>query len=76
MKNVIVSAAMSGTITGILDGYSDDKISSCKFVSKKGIDHTFEVESDMDIDALCAYVKKVVKANPKGAALYFSVKKG
>ena len=37
MKNIIVSAGMANIVIKILDGYTDDKIKSCKYVSKTGI---------------------------------------
>lgn len=74
MKKIIIGAAMAKTITDTLDGYSDDKVKSFKFVSKAGINLTYEVETDMEVDALCAYVKKLIKSTPTGSALYFTVK--
>ena len=74
MKNIIVSAGMANIVIKILDGYTDDKIKSCKYVSKTGINCLFEVETDMSAEEAAAYIKKAIKATPQGATLYFSVK--
>lgn len=73
MKRITVNAGMAAVVIRLLDGYKDDKI-SCKFVDKKGIACEFDVETELEGDALAAYVKKTIKAMPEGVSLYFQVK--
>ncbi|MDD6350321.1 hypothetical protein [Intestinibaculum porci] len=54
------------------DGYKDDQV-SCKYVSKKGIKATFEVESNLSAEDAASHCKSVFKATPEGQVLYFSI---
>lgn len=54
------------------DGYEDDQV-KCKYVNKKGIRATFEVESELSAEDAASHCKKVFKGTPEGQVLYFSI---
>ncbi len=70
---ILMQTAQLKKMTDFFDGYTDDKIASCKFIKKQGIKATFEVESDLDADATASYLKGLFKATPDGKVLYFSI---
>jgi hypothetical protein len=55
------------------DGYSDDKIVSCKHVGTKGIKATMEVETELSPEAAAEHLKGVFKKTKDGSFLYFSI---
>ncbi len=74
MVRVIMSAAMLQKLVDFFDGYSDENIRSCKFISKSGIKGTFEIDTDMDAATTASYVKRVFgKKCPEASAMYYSV---
>lgn len=74
MVKIIVSAAMADPFRKFFDGYTDDKIKSCTFESKKGIQMTYNVETDLAPDAAAAHMKSAFKkGNPNAGAMFFSI---
>lgn len=74
MVKIIISAAMGAPLKKFFDGYSDDKIKSCTFVSKKGIQMFYNVETDMAPDACANYMKSAFrKGDPNAGAMFFSI---
>lgn len=73
MKHTIYfQTAQLQKLIDFFDGYEDDQV-KCKFISKKGIKATFEVESDLSDEDAAAHCKSVFKATPDGKVLYFSI---
>ncbi len=73
MVKIIVSAAMGDPLKKFFDGYTDDKITSCTFVNKKGIQMFFEVETEMDPTTCANYMKSLFKKQPNAGAMFFSI---
>ena len=69
---ILFQTAQLQKMIDFFDGYSDDKV-SCKFISKKGIKATFEVESELSPADAAAHCKKVFQGTPAGKSLYFSI---
>lgn len=70
---ILMQTAQVQKMIDYFDGYSDDKITSCKFVGKKGIKAEMEVETDLAPDAAAAHLKGVFKGTKDGSFMYFSI---
>ena len=74
MVKIIISAAMSAPLQKFFDNFSDDKIKSCTFESKKGIQMFYNVETDLDPETCANYMKSAFrKGDPKASAMFFSI---
>lgn len=74
MVKIIISAAMGAPLQKFFDNFSDDKIKSCTFESKKGIQMFYNVETDLDPETCANYMKSAFKkGDPKASAMFFSI---
>lgn len=70
---ILMQTAQVQKMIDYFDGYSDDKISSCKFVKKTGIKAEMEVESELTPDDAAAHLKGIFKKTKEGSYMYFSI---
>lgn len=70
---ILMQTAQVQKLIDKFDGYSDDKIVSCKYLGKKGIKAEMEVETELTPDEAAAHLKGVFKKTPEGAYMYFSI---
>lgn len=73
MKILMQTANVNKKMVPFFDGYSDDKIQSCKYLKTTGIKAEFEVESELSPDDAAAHLKGVFKKTKDGSYLYFSI---
>ena len=71
---ILMQTALVKKLTDFFDGYTDDKIASCKYVKKQGIKAVFEVESELSAEDTASHLKGVFKNTPDGKVLYFSIR--
>ena len=69
---ILMQTAQVQKLIDFFDGYEDDKI-KCKYISKKGIKATFDVESELSADEAAGHCKSLFKNTPAGKVLYFSI---
>ncbi len=70
---ILMQTAQVQKLIDYFDGYSDDKIASCKYVGKKGIKATMEVETELSPDDAAAHLKGIFKKTKEGSYMYFSI---
>lgn len=70
---ILMQTAQVQKMIDIFDGYSDDKITSCKYVGKAGIKATMEVETELTPDQAAGHLKNVFKGTKEGSYMYFSI---
>ena len=70
---ILMQTAQVQKMIDFFDGYSDDKIASCKFLGKKGIKAEMEVETELTPDEAAGHLKGVFKGTKEGSFLYFSI---
>lgn len=70
---ILMQTAQVQKMIDKFDGYSDDKIVSCKFIKKVGIKAEMEVETELAPDAAASHLKGVFKKTPEGSYMYFSI---
>ena len=70
---ILMQTAQVQKLVDFFDGYSDDKITSCKFVKKVGIKAEMSVETELPADDAAAYLKGVFKKTKEGSYMYFSI---
>ena len=74
MVKIIICAAMGAPLQKFFDNFSDDKIKSCTFESKKGIQMFYNVETDLDPETCANYMKSAFrKGDPNASAMFFSI---
>ena len=70
---ILMQTAQVQKMIDKFDGYSDDKITSCKYIKKVGIKAEMEVETELSPEDAAAHLKSVFKKTPEGSYMYFSI---
>lgn len=70
---ILMQTAQVKKMVAYFDGYTDDKIASCKHIKTTGIKAEMEVETELSPDEAAAHLKSVFKKTPDGSYMYFSI---